>query len=342
MTDSTHPALEQAWSLAGRGQLREAISILEQTEHRENNDRILGALSHLYYRLKQYQPAELAARTSLRLNPRNQLALCTLGELAIRRDRSEDAVAYFRDAYRFNPQNAYISRRLASLLIRTNQSREAITILENARGNHPEDRSILDMLALSYLMLGEDERVQMIRKVIQDLPTGQSGPSDELADTLRHLPIEAALKQIESILRIPSFLSDPHIRHAIADVMFSAGRFADALVHREAAISMSTPTDWQKLRHAQCLIRLERHEDAMIILDGNRHLEGMLQYRILLYEALAGSGRADEAMIGIIRDLDSNPRNRTLRALLNSMRRRGVRFPVFRPGKEEPDPGPDA
>ncbi|GEM_PF-7069245 len=342
MTGSALSALEHAWNLASKGQLQEAISILEHTDKRDENDRILGALSHLYYRLKQYQPAELTARASLRINPRNQLALCTLGELAVRRDRHEDALAYFKDANRFNQKNAYICRRLASLLIRTNQPREAAIILESARDAHPEDRSILDMLAFSYLMLGDDDRAHTIRTIIHDLPNGQSGETDELAETLRHLPVDAALKQIDSILRIPSFLSNPHIRQAIGDVMFSAGRFEDALIHLEAAISMSTPSDWQKLRHAQCLIRLERYEDAMIILNGNRHLEGMLQYRILLYEALAGSGRTDEAMVGIIRDLDSSPRNRTLRALLNSMRRRGVRFPVFRPGKKESDPGPDA
>lgn len=333
--------VEQAWKLAADGRLNDAIELLENCVSIEKNDRILGALAHLYYRMHQVRPAELNARNCLQINPRNQLALCTLGELSVRRDQREEALSYFQEAYRANSNNPYIARRLATLLTYCNQPQEAITVLESIRERHPADRGILDLLAFAYMMLGDEKRLNSVRKLLDELKGSSQETSDLLAQNLRHLPVETALIQIKAILRIPSFLANPRIREAIAEVMMKDKKYGEAIEHLDIAIAGNPKSDRLRLRQALCLVRTSRTTEALQVLESIKHLEESMQYRTIYYEALAETGRGDEALRRLVADLERNPRYKPLRMLLTSLRRRGIRLPSGIAGEEKANSSPD-
>jgi tetratricopeptide (TPR) repeat protein len=93
-------------------------------------DGVTGAAGPAYDRLSR------AIQQSRALSPaENEWATSTLGEIALRRGRDDDAEAAFKAALTLDPDDAYVLAAYADLLIDRDRPREAIPLVANRTDN---------------------------------------------------------------------------------------------------------------------------------------------------------------------------------------------------------------
>jgi tetratricopeptide (TPR) repeat protein len=340
MSRHSDAVLDTAWSEARHGHFIEAIRMLENLPETESKPQRLASLAHFYFMLSKLDSAEIYAGKALHLNAKSKLALMTAGAIHQKKQDCQSAVKYFQEAFRLYPEDAFAGLRLASTHIELRDYNAAIEILENLRDLDPKNREILDKLEFAYLFSGDRQKSKQIRDCQDEMFAGDEQRSiDSFLVSLESKTSEEAIRLLEKIMTVSIYRDNAKINRKIADLHISQNQFKEAIPYLEKTMEGRERNDNIRLKLASCMVRSGRADEARVILDSMRYLETTPGWIAAKVEALAAAGLARESMDMAFQALLKHPRNRRLRQIVVSLRKRGYEPS---PGilETDPDSGP--
>lgn len=112
-------------------------------------------LAAYYGSIGRLQDAEIAARSSLDIEPRKPYAYATLGNIRLSQQQYAQAEEFYRRAIAITPNDASLLNNLGVVLLRQNKTDQAIEIFLDATRGGPPTAQPLFNLALLYEQLGQ-------------------------------------------------------------------------------------------------------------------------------------------------------------------------------------------
>lgn len=317
--------LDHARQLHEQGRTFEAMEYLENRPEFKTSHRILALLAHYQYLERQYDIASVTARRALSIHPEDAFALFTLGEIAIKSRKLDQAEMYFRDALTAGSRSVYPYVRLAAVALEQLQYDRAIDVLHEGLAVHTGHPELLEPLHLALTMAGRHREAEHIRMTRRGLNHDDAGDLRKLLHRFESLDRDKAIEQLHILLSMAHYRKEPMIHNQLARYLAAAGRYADAVPHLEQLVEMQPRNDSARLRLAEAWVHSGAPEKASRILEsmeGYRNDIRLLTVKIAVLDAL---GQHQAAMDLCVELLRREPRNKRLRQILQDLKRSGIR-----------------
>jgi Tfp pilus assembly protein PilF len=178
-----------------RGEIDKAITeyrvLIARAPDRQGVHYRIGGLLMAQSTEESVSQARKEFEAELVINPRNASAEFYLGELAVQRDATADAVSHYRQAVTLYPGFAEAFRGLGRTLLDIGKTAESIEPLERAVALAPADPAVHLLLATAYQRSGRkadagrefalqktaavaiNDNVKTLRKTVSGVPTGK-------------------------------------------------------------------------------------------------------------------------------------------------------------------------
>lgn len=162
-----HCAIAQGFFDFGR--YREAADQYRRiVESGEADSGVYNDLANCYFKLEEFDQAELFYREALRLRPDDYSANRNLGLTLARSHRESEAIALLAQALNKSPDSAELIHTVGDLYRRTGQPHKALPYYERFLSLEPTDTLALYHLSECYLTMGHTDSAKMgYRRILQ-------------------------------------------------------------------------------------------------------------------------------------------------------------------------------
>ncbi len=156
-------------ALAGKGQWRKAIPLLEKALAMDPRDRETRMhLAEAYEAANQYDKAHLHLEKILEESPDSARALRALGIIHSRRQDYEQAIEFLERAVELDPDHAQAFYRLGAAYDHRKQYDQAVQSFRKAIGLDPRSARAYQALGFTYESLGDHESaIECFKKALE-------------------------------------------------------------------------------------------------------------------------------------------------------------------------------
>lgn len=259
---------DQIRSLKQSGRLAEAESLLRAAlADRPGDPWVRVSLADLYMRQGKLLEAEHLAAEVLAERPEHAGALTVLGNLHYRQRAYDQAQTYFDAAVRAGG-GEYAAGRLADTLLKQKRFAEALELCRARLEPAPDSPRFLRPLAAAQEGLGQREAAaETYRRLLELTPDDQFAYSRYVRLQTSGADPARASGEVERLLRVGSRERNPHLHMLAGDRKKQAGDLAGALAAYQRALELDPADLYARKQAGFCLSRLERHAEAVAMLE---------------------------------------------------------------------------
>ena len=153
-------------------------SLLANTDFPEVQMQLAG----LAMTTRQFSAAQQALKTALKMDPQLLQAWQTLADIQTALGRHHEATSTLEAALQNNPGNGFIGLQLGVSYAQLGEHAKAIEVLERSIEFVSDRRAALELLAHSYLRLGDIDKAVFLAKQLK-----QEFPNHALSSLLREI-----------------------------------------------------------------------------------------------------------------------------------------------------------
>jgi tetratricopeptide (TPR) repeat protein len=316
--------LGRARALHADGKTREAVELLESGDRFRDSARFWAFSAHLQYLLEQYDTAKIAADRALELDPRNRLALQTLGEIEMKAGRFPEAETWFREAIASNPRSTHPYLRLAAVYLAQLRYADAADILYRGLEKFSGHAQLLERLQYALTMDGRIREAGQIRKTRRMTASRDAPDMRAFLNRFEGLPIDRAIDQLKLLASMEHYRDEPLLHDQLARYLIERERFPEAVPHLESVIRFQPRNNHARLNLAYCLFKTGASERAWGILSTMESYRNDTFFNLVKIEGFIVENRLKEALEMCIEQLRLHPRDKRLRKALQFLKRKGV------------------
>lgn len=316
--------LGRARALHVDGKTREAAELLDSCETFRDSARLWALSAHFQYLLEQYDTAKVAAGRALERDPRNRLALQTLGEIDIKAGRFSEAEAWFREAIASNPRSSHPFLRLAAVYLAQLRYADAADILYRGLEKFSGHAQLLERLQYALTMDGRIQEARQIHKTRRMDASRDAPDLRALLNRFEGLPKDRAIEQLALLASMEHYRNEPLLHDQLARYLIEKERFQEAVPHLESVIRFQPRNHHARLNLAFCLFKTGASERGWGMLSSMESYRNDTFFNLVKIEGLITGNRLKEALEMCIEQLHRHPRDKRLRKTLKFLKRKGV------------------
>lgn len=317
--------LSKARTLHEEGKTLEALEHLEAGADRHNSPRVWALIAHFYYMNEQFETSAASAQRALELNPKNRLALQTMGEICMKSRNFPEAESWFKETIESGPRSAHPFLRLASVYLAQRQYSNAINVLYSGLEKFTGHVELLERLHYALMMDGRTREAADIRKTRIRAESSDTPDIRALLNRFEALERTRAVDQLKTLASMEHYRSEAALHDQLARYLIELERYSEAVPFLNTVLELQGRNDHARLNLALCLIKSDELQRAWTILDAMGRYRDDVPFLIVRIEALVAEGRLSEALGICMESLRSNPRDKRLRKWLQTLKRKGAR-----------------
>lgn len=322
MNPQVKQAIDKALELKRSRQFSQALLAFEQIieeYHPPQIDFCLSNMAHIQYLSAKYEHAQELAESCLQHNPRNWFALGILGEIALKKSLTGEALEYFEEANYLNPKEIYLITRLAKVFELKQDYDSAKTLARKALLEHPEESELYRCLGDIFKANHEiKEARENYLKAIQLNAQNQYAFRQWISTLETEKSKTEILNELKILMKLPSQQNNPFLRDYFSRLLSQLGQMNESTIQLETALKETPRSIYRKTRLASNYNRLKRHQEVIKLLEPefkNGVIDQYLFHELVL--AYLGLKQKSEARKVLILALRSFPNSRQLRSLLS-------------------------
>lgn len=258
-----------AATLKRQNQSRQALKLVRQGLPQHKSDpsyRYL--LADLCLECDQDQEAILHLKEVIRLNPRTPAPYARLGEIYHRIGQMDSARLAFEEALAKDEECQPAAAGLGSLLLEEGRLHDAFPLLERSLQQDPNDQEARLKYGWCLLHMGRPRQAEVEFLRVAHEPDGQlEVPARFSLGRLYYQQgnYNLACDHLQDVIEQTPELAEAH--ELLAQSLAQMGKDADALAHWDRALQLQPERELELNPHkALCLSRLERHQEALDLL----------------------------------------------------------------------------
>lgn len=190
-------------------------------------------------------------------------ALAILGEVALRRERADDAVEYLEESLRL-AERSYTAALLVRALFRRGDWDEGITRCRGFLRSFPQD-IYLRTQEVYHCFHEEDyaKAEDLLEKILEDFPDSRMAKSLLIEARTRSASPTERVQELEDLFRIESRRNDPQLRYLQGRNRLEAGDAEGACREYAAAVELEPENGFYRRHLAFALKRAGRLPEAV-------------------------------------------------------------------------------
>ncbi|MBN1296885.1 tetratricopeptide repeat protein [bacterium] len=323
--DPVYHLLETAKTLHSQGRTSEALDLLENAPQANDKPRILALSAHYLYLLRRFESARATAQRALERDPRNVLALGTMGEIAIKSKDYAGAETWFREILTGRSRSVYPFSRLAAIACELHDYDKAVDILHEGLDNHPGNSELLEQLQYSLTMSGRHADAKRARQIETVQPDEPGRAFRLLMHRFEQLTPEKAIEQLRILASMKHYEKEPLLFDRLAYYLELTGQYAYAIPHLQHVLDIQPRNDAVRVRLCEALVRSGDLVQAELILQSLEGYRRDVRIQIIRLNVMKASGNRQDAMNLCMVLLKENPRHKQLRQIFLELIRQGIR-----------------
>ncbi len=312
---------ERALALKKRGDYPAAEKELEEAIEEDPGHLLLkSSLADLYLRQGRVREARILTDAILSTDPEYPGALYLSGRILQKENRLEEALQCFRRAHQRDP-GEFLVLKIAETLRRMMRYEEALELLDTI----PESRrpSVLKEKAMLLARVG---RLKEALRIYEDLH--KRDPRDRFVRKElyrlrgKERPAEKVIREMETVLSLPSGKEDPQLHGYLAQRLKESGRLEEAAAAYGKASRLAPDNPYFLKQQGYCLNRMKDTDGAIRCLsEALRRDPGDYIARKTLGRLFAAAGNP-EGFISLLEEIvEKNPHQVRLLGTLKKLKK---------------------
>jgi tetratricopeptide (TPR) repeat protein len=149
---------------------KKAIQILELiNDEIKENENTLYYMGSLYYKIKNFKKSKSTMKKVLKVNPKNYLALNTLGYIYLEEDKNiKKALKAIKKALKIEPTDPYVKDSLAWVYFKDGKIKEAKKLIEESFYSLLESNTINEEVLSHIITINKDDS-KKLNKITKDI-----------------------------------------------------------------------------------------------------------------------------------------------------------------------------
>ncbi len=255
---------ERAGDLRRQGKLEEAErELLEALDEVPDHPLLRSSLANIYLRQGKLLEAKHLVEQVLLTDPHSSQALVVRGEIAHKEKEFTAALQDFRHAFQSDPR-PYLILRIARSLRELKRYSEALETLDNALVTDRGEPRLLKekALVLNRLQRGE-EALELYEKLRNLDPLDRFVQKEILRLKGLSRSDDKVIKELQTVVNIPSRRDDPQLRGLLAQKLRAAGQVREAAAEYRTASRMEPENPYFLKQQGFCHYHLGEYDEAL-------------------------------------------------------------------------------
>jgi len=255
---------EHARDLKRKGAYQEAEKELtEALEEQPDHPLLTASLADLYLRQDRLTETRVLAEAILSRDPQYPQALVVLGEVFFKENNLHEALQCFRQASQKDP-SPYLNHRVIRTLREMKRYEEALEILDSLLVRDRENILFLKEKALILNRMKQGDEALRLYERVKKLDPNDLFVRKEIY-RLKGLkrPDEKNIKELETVVNLPSRKDDPQLHGLLGQKLKDAGRLNEAAAEFHTAWQLDPNNFFFLKQEGYCHYHLKAYPEAI-------------------------------------------------------------------------------